>query len=122
MRTIAHISIAAIIMMALLSPSVFSQITTNELPVSFNLKGIKDPPIPIFVDPPDMERIRAEDAANDTIQNLIQRIAVPIKINTNPISDGQWENLSDGSVLWRISFIANGADAIFFNLRQVLAA
>jgi hypothetical protein len=38
-------SIAAIIMMAVISPSGFSQITTNELPVSFNLNEIKDPPI-----------------------------------------------------------------------------
>ncbi len=113
MRTIIHMSIAAIIMMAVISPSGFSQITTNELPVSFNLNEIKDPPIPIFVDPPDMEKIRAEDAANDTIVGGIQRIAVPININTNTDSDGQWEKLSDGSVLWRISFIASGADALF---------
>jgi S1-C subfamily serine protease len=106
-------SIAAIIMMAVISPSGFSQITTNELPVSFNLNEIKDPPIPIFVDPPDMDKIRAEDAANDTIVGGIQRIAVPININTNTDSDGQWEKLSDGSVLWRISFIASGADALF---------
>jgi hypothetical protein len=92
LSTIAHISIATIIIMALLSPTVFSQITTNEQPASFKLEGIKDPPMPIFVDPPDMEKIRAEDAANDTIVGGIQRIAVPININTNTDSDGQWES------------------------------
>ncbi|MBK7480746.1 MAG: hypothetical protein IPI69_14230 [Bacteroidales bacterium] len=66
MRTIIHMSIAAIIMMAVISPSGFSQITTNELPVSFNLNEIKIPDA-MFVDPPDMDKIRAEDAANDTI-------------------------------------------------------
>jgi len=112
MRTIAHISIAAIIMMAVISPTVFSQITTNEQPVSINLKEIKDPPVPIFVDPPDMEKIRAEDAVNDNVAGGIQRIAVAIKINANSDTDGQWEYLSDGSVLWRISFISSGADAL----------
>lgn len=78
----------------LLYPSLLlSQITTNEPPVSSYLTGIKDMPIPVFVDPPDMKKINAEDEVNDTVPNTLIRVGVAIPVNFESSVDGKWESL-----------------------------
>ncbi len=112
MRTHALARLFAVAVVLAISASAHSQITTNEKPYSFSATGTRNAPNPVLLDPPDMKKVNAEDAVNDTATNAPIRAAVPIDVNINSEFDGQWEDLPDGGSLWRMTIIASGAQAL----------
>lgn len=90
----------------------FSQLVTNELPISYIRSDIQDHMNVIYLTPPDIEKLLAEDAINDTIPGKLLRVAVPIKVNINSELEGSWETLSNGDLLWRLTFQVDGAKSL----------
>lgn len=99
--------------------SSYSQITTNEQPVSLGLRsnsGIlnKDFLIsrPISLPVPDMKKVYAEDAVNDDIMDKPYRVGIRIPASYNLEEDGKWTTLDDGSRLWQLTVTAKSAQSL----------
>ncbi len=99
--------------------SVYSQITTNELPISIQRgigvlaknkdKGTIDLPVP------DIKKILREDSLRELKeQNTCMRIAVSIPVTIDSNKDGIWTVLEDGGKLWQMEIHADKAKAIDF--------
>jgi len=101
-----------VIIFILSSELLHSQITTNELPTSFTLTGLLSQPKVISVEPPDRARIHTEDAINDTIPGVLNRVAVPIPIRLNTNDYGVWETLPEGDLLWRLTLYVENAQSL----------
>ena len=96
----------------LLSNSLWSQITTNELPPSLIVQKIgyrlslnSDSNI-VCIPSPNMEQIIAEDIKNDTIPGILRRIAVAIPAQLNAGKDGIWSNYNNDSLCWSLTIKA----------------
>lgn len=89
-----------------------SQITTNELPVSFTKSALSSPGKVVCITPPDMIKIHAEDANNDTIPGILTRVAVAIPVKIDPESFGEWEPLPEGGLLWRLTLSIKDAQSL----------
>ena len=100
-----------------ISLNTYSQITTNEQPISVQLKS--DPKIPdaksqepIILAIPDMKKVLAEDAENEKNDDKGYRVGIKIPVKYNSRKDGQWTKLSDGSRLWQITLSAEKAQSL----------
>ena len=99
--------------------SSFSQITTNELPISIQrglgvlmkdkAKGKVDLPIP------DMKKVFYQDSlSQEKIPKGLRRTAVPIPMILDMDMDGIWTTLDDGGKLWQMEIHADKAKALDF--------
>jgi len=79
-----------------------AQITTNEQP--YGLKGnVKiQRQNKIVLSLPDKTRIKQEDFVNDQQSGLV-RYAYPIEVNYTLENSGVWQQLNDGSKIWRLT-------------------
>ncbi|MDP7028758.1 MAG: hypothetical protein QF733_00890 [Phycisphaerales bacterium] len=62
---------------------------------------------------PDYERLEIEDHQR-AMDGLPARIAVPNQVSITPATDGTWELLSDGRLMWRLRVFSPGAAHINF--------
>ena len=99
----------------------YSQITTNEQPISVqrgfceiteetitSTGSLIDLPIP------NMQKVYQEDAERDKDSMALQRTAVPIPVSLNMEQNGKWTSLKDGGKLWQLAIHAKDAKAIDF--------
>ena len=99
--------------------SVFSQITTNELPVSVQ-RGInlfpKDETKGTVVLPlPDINKVLREDSLyQEKYPDGIQRTSIPIQLICNIMDDGKWKSLEDGGKIWQVKIHVEKALALDF--------
>ncbi len=89
------------------SVPVTGQISHGGIPASFHTGSLRSIPT-IDLPVPDMDQIRAEDTDREKMAEPV-RVAAPIRTNIDLNDDGQWEVLSDGTRIWRISLHAEGA-------------
>ncbi len=92
----------------------YSQISTNERPISFGntLAKASERNIPSQVMPSlDMVKINREDKEDDS-NGVPPRFGYPHPVNYNLNNSGQWINLPDGSRLWRLSISCHNALSI----------
>ena len=97
--------------------SVYSQITTNELPISIQ-KGIgvltKDMGT-VDLPVPDIKKLLREDSLQESKkQNGNMRISVSIPLVIDSNKDGVWTVLEDGGKLWQMEVHADKALALDF--------
>jgi len=98
-----------------LSSTVFAQLSTNEQPVSFDLKtdGLAST-VPTVVMPElDMAKIEAEDL-EDEKYDMPPRFGYPHKVNLDLTNSGIWQDLPDGGRLWRLNVACPKASSINF--------
>ena len=99
--------------------SAYSQITTNEPPVSVQkglsaktkgiIAGVIDLPVP------DVKRLLQEDSLKqEKNPNGLQRTAVSIPVILDINKDGVWSTLEDGARLWQMEIHAEEALALDF--------
>lgn len=98
--------------------SSFAQLSTNELPVSFDerlkLAASKRDEIPIITMPKlDMSRIEAEDRENEA-KDRPYRFGYSHKVSINLSNSGIWQELPNGDRLWRLNIICPDALSINF--------
>lgn len=99
----------------------YSQITTNEKPISIQ-KGLEDITkntiaqsgslidLPI----PDMQKVYREDAEREKDSVALQRTSVPIFVSLDMSQYGRWTSIKDGGKLWQLGIRAKDAKAIDF--------
>ena len=97
--------------------NTYSQITTNEQPISAKLNAektqldLKSPP-PISLKIPDMNEVLAEDSVNDKSGDKGFRVGIKISVTYNSDKDGQWTKFEDGSRLWQLTLSAEKAQSL----------
>ena len=96
----------------------FSQITTNELPISVqkkvvaNLSANRSSIVSLPI--PDMDRVLKEDQEREKNGNKLKRISVGIPVSISMDEYGQWTTLEDGGKLWQLQISAEKAKALDF--------
>ena len=92
---------------------VYSQITTNELPISVqrgrSVITSDNSQDVIMLQIPDMAKVYYEDSVNSYIADKIQRCGVKIPVTYNISEHGKWIELDDGGKLWQLSMKAENA-------------
>ncbi|OJV37513.1 MAG: hypothetical protein BGO29_03455 [Bacteroidales bacterium 36-12] len=91
--------------------SLFAQITTNELPPSFS-KSVRTQTDYVFLIPPNMIKILAEDNINDTIPGILRRVAVAIPVLLTAEENGIWSTFSNGDLFWTLSIKVENAQSL----------
>jgi len=97
--------------------NTYSQITTNEQPMSTRLNAekpqleLKAPP-PISLKIPNMNAVLAEDSVNDKSDDKGFRVGIKIPVTYNSDKDGQWTKLDDGALLWQLTLSAEKAQSL----------
>ena len=88
--------------------NLLAQLSTNEQP--YELKdGFKEKSQELIVLPePDKESIEKEDLVNDQKPGLM-RYAYPVRVNFTMDNSGVWQQLDDGSKIWRLKVNIPGA-------------
>ena len=98
--------------------SSFAQLSTNEVPISFDeqltLAASKRVEVPIITMPKlDMVRIEAEDIENEA-KNRPYRFGYSHKVSINLSNSGVWQELPNGDRLWRLNIICPDALSVNF--------
>lgn len=88
-----------------------AQINTGGIPESFNLDDCKNPFQEISISPPNVNKLIAEDLA-DSDKASPHRFAILLPLNVNLENSGTWEILEDGSKIWRVKLMSQGALAL----------
>ena len=96
----------------------FSQITTNELPISIQKKVVTnilaDSSSMVSLPVPDLDRFLKEDREKEWSRESPQRISIGIPVSISMDKYGQWTNLEDGGKLWQLQISAEYAKALDF--------
>jgi len=103
MRQIALTSI-----ICLFAGVLYAQIATNEQPYGLQVGKKVQQQNQIVLSSPDRARIDAEDSINDC-QSCALRYAYPVWVNYTLENAGVWQQLKDGSKLWRLKVNIPGA-------------
>lgn len=92
--------------------ATWSQISQGGIPPSFILGALPEPQTHLL-SPPDMQRVRQEDAVSP-----VYLVGRGIPVNINILHSGRWDSLADGSSICRLKIKAPGAKAlgVYYNL------
>lgn len=93
------------------STHLYSQVSTNEKPISFSYPNVEYKGTIYYQPPIDMDKIAEEDIADEDLGNP-PRFGYPIRVNYNLENSGQWTLLSNGDRLWRMEIISPQALSI----------
>jgi PKD repeat protein len=92
--------------------NLFAQISQGGTPLSFQLKsGITENIDNVFVNPPDMELVRAEDDMFEK-NGEMYRVARLMDVDFSMENSGTWDVLADGTQIWRLSITSEDAKAL----------
>ncbi|SHJ37960.1 T9SS type A sorting domain-containing protein [Aquimarina spongiae] len=92
-----------------------SQVTNEGEPLSWSLQSLnKDNISPVKMKPFDLDKIKAEDAINDTKRDIPFRFGHELKVNLGLENSGVWNELPNGDRIWRINIISEGATSLNF--------
>ena len=93
-----------------------AQLSQGGVPVSFTYsQKAKLAEVPFQIMPAvDVEALKAEDVYNDQIKDQPWRFGKDLFVNLNPDNSGIWDQMTDGSRLWRLGITS--AQALSINL------
>lgn len=103
-----------ILLNVLLPYLVFSQISTNEIPPSFNKMSVsKDTTVKLSkkFSKPDLSSVKLQDI-QDSISDLPPRFAVPIEVNLSLADSSGWTMFDKDTKVWRAQFTVPEAKAL----------
>lgn len=101
------------------SQSAYCQMDRGGIPRSFQSLFIQKSGLqPIEVAPPDLFSIQKEDM-EDALLEKSYRVGVEIPVSISSANSGQWDDLSDGGRLWRVSINCKGAQGIGLNYNEL---
>ena len=96
----------------------FSQITTNELPISVQQKVVTNLSVNrssvVSLPIPDMDRVLKEDQEREENNYSLKRMSIGIPISISMDEYGLWTTLDDGGKLWQLKISAKNAKALDF--------
>ena len=88
--------------------NLHAQRTTDEIPYGLSNRSIDKIQVADMLQAPDLLHIIKEDSENDRMDTPL-RFAVPVWVNYNPDNSGVWQQLDDGSKIWRLKVNIPGA-------------
>ncbi len=92
-----------------------AQVTNEGEPLSWSLQSLNKENIsPVKMKPFDLNKIKAEDAINDTKRDVPFRFGHELKVNLGLENAGVWNELANGDRIWRINIISEGATSLNF--------
>jgi photosystem II stability/assembly factor-like uncharacterized protein len=88
------------------------QVSIGGIPPSFSqISSLKSSFNPEFVIPPDVIKLKQEDASNRK-PNAPYRIAENITVEFNIEYNGKWDTLSSGEIIWQLKIYSPGAQGL----------
>jgi len=95
---------------------MIGQVTNEGAPYSWDHEGVlaKRNIRPVVMKPFDLNKIHAEDKINDAEGSKPWRFGYEFEVDLGLNTSGTWDNLSDGSRVWRINIISKGAKTLNF--------
>jgi hypothetical protein len=99
-----------ILALFLISNSSYSQVSIGGVPMSFFYKDINKNIGRVNMPVVDTEKLIAEDKITAQMMDVPYRFGTVINVSYNPSNSGTWDELSDGSRIWRLSI--KSADAL----------
>lgn len=112
MRTWVRTALSAFATTSLAALAAFA--STNPAPTALTHAGRVAPSsdVPAMVAPAvDLVRARAEDAAREAAGGP-RRFAIPNEVRITPELDGRWDDLGDGTLMWRLRVTSPGARSL----------
>ncbi|HEX2935926.1 MAG TPA: protease, partial [Bacteroidales bacterium] len=93
--------------------TLYSQVSTGEIPPSFSSK-LKSKVKSEFLAKPDIARLLEEDAENDK-SNRPYRVATMMDVEYCVSGSGSWDTLSTGERIWRLNIYSPDAQGLQLN-------
>ncbi len=90
-----------------------AQITNTGEPRSWQLKSKKSI-APVVMQTFDLNKIKTEDAINDVDRSEPWRFGYEFKVKLGLENSGVWDDLPDGSRIWRLNIVSKGAKTLNF--------
>jgi len=103
--------LAVFLFLSFNNDSLRAQINEGGTPPSFNYQSLSTVPV-IKMPAIDIKRLEAEDAVNDLQKGIPWRFGENLYTDLGLYNSGIWDVLSDGSKLWRLSVLCEGAYSI----------
>lgn len=91
--------------------NMFAQIEQGGKPLSFENIGLKNNVDNVFVNPPDMENVRAEHDYFEK-NGEMPRVSVIMDVDFTMENSGTWDILDDGTKVWRLRITSEDALAL----------
>lgn len=99
--------------------SVSSQVDRGGVPRSFKSQFLLKSQLQVIdIESPDLLQLQAEDDEDARLEKSY-RVGVEVPVNISLTDVGQWENLSDGGRIYRISLSCSGAQGLGINFGKV---
>ncbi|GJM32290.1 MAG: hypothetical protein DHS20C18_12910 [Saprospiraceae bacterium] len=102
------------VLLAFWSIPIQGQLSKPILPKSYSAASIKADVPTKTMSSVDVAKARVEDAVKDLQPGTPWRFALPIAVNLNLKNSGTWEQLPDGSRVWRLRIDCPGAISVNF--------
>lgn len=108
-KTLISVSFSLLIMIFALAP-LDAQISYGGEPYSFT-HSMKSSVERVAVNPIDRQMLQQEDISRDA-QGELYRVGISLPVNLSMDENGSWEDGENGSRIWRLNIISEGASAI----------
>ncbi len=106
-----------ILLNVVVSLVVYAQITTNEIPPSFDSKVhridvAKNGDKIISIPPPDVNLLVEEDRVSDGYENFLHRVSCAIPVNLSLQDSGVCRQFGKDSLFWRLTITVDKAQSL----------
>ncbi len=99
-----------LVMILFFVSTISAQITNKGEPMSWQIQNKKNV-TPVVMKGFDLNKIKAEDAINDTKREIPFRFGHEFNVDLG-FKDGVWENLPNGDRIWRINIVSKDAKTL----------
>jgi PKD repeat protein len=95
------------------STGSFAQVSIGGVPMSFFYKDFNPNVSQVRMPAVDVEKLKAEDRAVENMVDMPYRFGKVIDVNYTSLNSGTWDELSDGSRIWRLHVKSEDALSIY---------
>jgi len=96
-----------------MADSAYSQLSIGGVPMSFFYKNLKTEIAPVFMAKVDTKKLAEEDKAVSQMVDVPYRFGKLQDVSYNPANCGTWEELPDGSRIWRLNVKSDNALSVY---------
>ncbi len=102
-----------ILALFLTASSAYSQVSIGGVPMSFFYKNFNTEVAPVFMPRVDTQSLIEEDKITAQMKDVPYRFGSVINVDYNPSNSGTWDELPDGSRIWRVTIKSPDALSIY---------
>ncbi|MBN8568268.1 MAG: T9SS type A sorting domain-containing protein [Ignavibacteria bacterium] len=101
------------ILLILIGNSAYSQVSIGGVPMSFFYKDFNRNVASVYMPQVDTKKLFEEDQITAKMLDVPYRFGTVVNVSYNPANSGTWDELSDGSRIWRLSIKSPDALSIY---------